>query len=186
MDGETLPGINMYAILISMIKLVAFLSNNIKEYERTRHNIGKMLYSRMSGEGEFIKFHSQFKKKGSLVLLAPLSYMNTSGIAISEAFSFYKLKAEELLVVHDDSEIGFGTYRVEKGGPLRGHNGLRSVKERIGSDGFFRLRLGIGRPRYGDLRSFVISPFSKDEEKRLPLFLSEAEKALESLVAKTC
>ena len=86
MDGETLPGINMYAILISMIKLVAFLSNNIKEYERTRHNIGKMLYSRMSGEGECIKFHSQFKKKGSLVLLAPLSYMNTSGIAISEAF----------------------------------------------------------------------------------------------------
>ncbi len=165
-----------------MIKLVVFLSNNIKGYERTRHNVAKMLFDRFESQNLSVKFHSQHKKIGRPIFIAPLSFMNNSGIAVSEAVSFYKLKDDEILVVHDDAEIDLGAVKIEKGGPLRGHNGLRSIKDRIGSDNFFRMRIGIGRPKRGELRSHVLSAFSKDEEIPLETALEKAEEEIRKLL----
>ena len=67
------------------------------------------------------------------------------------------------MVVNDDLELPLGEARIQKGGGLQGHNGLRSIKERLGTDGFYRLRIGIGRPLHGDVRLYVTSPFTKDE-----------------------
>ena len=89
--------------------------------------------------------------------------MNLSGTAVSECATFYKIKCDDILVIHDDLELPLGKAKMQKGGGLQGHNGLRNIKERIGNDGFWRLRIGIGRPKNNDVRLYVTSPFTKDE-----------------------
>ena len=147
-----------------MIRLIAFLGNPGKEYSETRHNAGFMLcdylYPNLSWQ---VKFHSAFAKDGNTIILKPMTMMNLSGTALSEAVSFYKLKDDEIMIVHDDLELPLGKAKVQKGGGLQGHNGLRSIKERLGSSDFHRLRIGIGRPEHGDVRLYVTAPFRKDE-----------------------
>lgn len=162
-----------------MIKLFVFLGNPGRDYTKTRHNAGFLLsdelypYTKWSS-----KFHSLYAEKGGKKLLKPLTYMNLSGTAVSECTTFYKLKAEEIMIVHDDLELPLGEIRIQKGGGLQGHNGLRNIKERVGSDQFYRLRIGIGRPKFGDVRNFVTSPFSKDEEITLQQVFTLAERML--------
>ena len=147
-----------------MIGLMAFLGNPGKEYAKTRHNAGFMLCDYLyPGMTYQMKYHSQFAKAGSIMILRPMTFMNLSGTAVSEAASFYKLRADSIMVVHDDLELPLGEARIQKGGGLQGHNGLRSIKECLGTDGFYRLRIGIGRPLHGDVRLYVTSPFTKDE-----------------------
>ena len=147
-----------------MIRLIAFLGNPGKEYSETRHNAGFMLcdylYPNLLWQ---VKFHSAFAKDGNTIILKPMTMMNLSGTALSEAVSFYKLKDDEIMIVHDDLELPLGKAKVQKGGGLQGHNGLRSIKERLGSSDFHRLRIGIGRPEHGDVRLYVTAPFRKDE-----------------------
>ena len=145
-----------------MIRMAVFLGNAGKEYEKTRHNAGFMLCSFLYPDAVFsVKFHSAWTKEGSLVIIKPLTLMNRSGTAVSEAASFYKLKAEEILVVHDDLELELGKAVLQ-----------RSIKERLGSDSFFRLRIGIGRPVHGDSARYVLSPFAKDEIIKLEQLFS--------------
>lgn len=162
-----------------MIKLFVFLGNPGRDYTKTRHNAGFLLsdelypYTKWSS-----KFHSLYAEEGGKKLLKPLTYMNLSGTAVSECTTFYKLKAEEIMIIHDDLELPLGEVRIQKGGGLQGHNGLRNIKERVGSDQFYRLRIGIGRPKFGDVRNFVTSPFSKDEEITLQQVFTLAERML--------
>lgn len=146
-----------------MIRLMVFLGNPGKEYAGTRHNAGFMLCDYLyPGITYQMKYHSQFAKAGTM-LLRPMTFMNLSGTAVSEAASFYKLRADEIMVIYDDLELPLGEARIQKGGGLQGHNGLRNIRERLGSDGFYRLRIGIGRPVHGDVRLYVTSPFTKEE-----------------------
>ena len=162
-----------------MIKLFVFLGNPGKDYAKTRHNAGFLLseelypYARWSS-----KFHSMYAEEGGKKILKPLTYMNLSGTAVSECASFFKIKADEVLIIHDDLELPLGEVRIQKGGGLQGHNGLRNIKERLGTDQFYRLRIGIGRPKFGDVRLFVTSPFSKDEEITLRQAFTLAERLI--------
>lgn len=132
------------------------------------------------------KFHGVWSQtKGKTVqvrLLKPQTYMNESGLSVAEAAHFFGIDAEEILVVHDDLELPFGTIRLQSGGGLQGHNGLKSIRQHVGSDRFLRLRIGIGRPAKGDVSSFVLSRFSPDEEIQLPLVLEKAERLLQRCV----
>ena len=151
-----------------MIKLIAFLGNPTKQYERTRHNAGFIVADELFSHLNWsVKFHGAFVKDGGIIYLKPMTYMNASGTCVSEAASFFRIKPEEILVVHDDLELEAGRARFQQGGGLQGHNGLRSIKERTGSDRFWRLRIGIGRPVHGDVRVYVTSPFTKNEEALL-------------------
>lgn len=111
--------------------------------------------------------------------------MNRCGLALSGACSFFKvdpkLHPELILVVHDDLELPFGTAILRQGGGIGGHNGLRSLKQELGTADFYRLRLGIGRPAHGNISSYVLSRFSPEEEAELPLLLPEWGKRLEEL-----
>ncbi|MBQ0071529.1 MAG: aminoacyl-tRNA hydrolase [Spirochaetales bacterium] len=164
-----------------MIKLMVFLGNPGKEYARTRHNAGFLLcdyrYPSVSWQS---KFHSLYGQDGSVKILKPLTYMNLSGTAVSECTTFFKIKPEEVLVIHDDLEIAPGKAKLQKGGGLQGHNGLRSIKERLGSDQFYRLRIGIGRPVHGDVRVFVTSPFTENEFISLNQLFSKLSRALDT------
>lgn len=95
--------------------------------------------------------------------LKPETYMNLSGESIGALASFYKIKPEEILIIHDELELLPGTVSLKWSGGLGGHNGLRSAKSVLGTADFWRIRIGIGRPEHNDVAGYVLSAFSADE-----------------------
>jgi PTH1 family peptidyl-tRNA hydrolase len=168
------------------IKLIAGLGNPGKEYAGTRHNAG---FDVIDGFARRLAVSVEQKKFGSLfgetmvddtkvILLKPQQWMNLSGQAVATAVGFYKLPLGDLMVVADDAAIEMGTIRIRPGGSSGGHNGLRDIITRLGTDQFARLRVGIGSEGPGTLRDFVLSrPGPQDSE----LFLEGIKKAQESL-----
>jgi len=165
--------------------LIVGLGNPGPTYESTRHNIGFMvidalvkLYnaqtiSTTSFQGELFKFENHF-------LLKPLTYMNLSGNSIVAVKKFYKI--EEVLVIHDDLDLPFGTLRFKRGGGHGGHNGLKSTDEKISRE-YIRVRMGIGKPEYkGEVSSYVLSNFDTQESQYLAEWITHACKAVEFLL----
>lgn len=99
-----------------------------------------------------------------LYFMKPLTYMNLSGDAIGGAARFYKIPAQDILVVHDEIELPIGTVSLKFGGGLGGHNGLRSAKAVLGTADFFRLRFGVGKPADGNIADYVLGSFTPDEK----------------------
>jgi PTH1 family peptidyl-tRNA hydrolase len=110
--------------------------------------------------------------------LMPETYMNLSGESIHGAASFFKIPPERILLVHDELELPLGTAAFKFSGGLSGHNGLRSMKACCGTAGFWRLRIGIGRPDHRDISGWVLSNFSAGEEPVLNHVLSVCSSAL--------
>lgn len=151
------------------------LGNPGKEYEQTRHNIGFMavdaIIHRFSFEAPKAKFHGEFSQGvidgHKVLLLKPSTFMNRSGVAVSEVVSFYKIALENVVVFHDELDLPLGKIRVKKGGGAAGHNGLRDIDARIGKD-YRRVRIGIDHP--GDkvkVHSYVLKAFAKAEHAML-------------------
>jgi PTH1 family peptidyl-tRNA hydrolase len=151
-------------------ELIAFLGNPGKKYEYTRHNIAWLLSEQKQPVWQK-KFNGLWCRENcgeiSLIFLKPQTMMNRSGDSVRKAMDFFKLPPEKVLVVHDELELPFGEVNLRKGGGLAGHNGLRSVKQQLGTTEFGRLRLGIGRPPFGDVSRWVLSPFSPSERTEL-------------------
>ena len=174
-----------------MIRLVCFLGNPGNEYRSTRHNVGWMLldtaFPDLGFRGKFNAdiaevFPSRKQGGEKLRVVRPTQYMNRSGESIGRAVAFFQLEVHEVCVVHDDLELPFGSIALKCGGGLGGHNGLRSVKSALGDAGFFRLRIGIGRPQHGKVDSFVLSRFGPDEEAVLPRVLEAGRQRLDDAV----
>jgi PTH1 family peptidyl-tRNA hydrolase len=132
-----------------MIKLAAFLGNPGPGYAGNRHNAGRMLaqalpfYSSLSWQK---KFNGLYSSHEGFHFLMPETYMNLSGVSVQAAAAFFKIKIEEIIVVHDELELPLGCISLKFSGGLGGHNGLRSMKKSFGSADFWRLRIGLGRP----------------------------------------
>lgn len=127
-------------------KLVIGLGNPDKKYENTYHNAGFLFvdYLTEKKEVDWKKIKTfQFCKSGGIIFAKPLVYMNTSGMAIKDALSYFKLKPETALVVHDDSDIHIGSYKLAYGRGAGGHHGVESIIESLGTENFWRLRIGI-------------------------------------------
>jgi peptidyl-tRNA hydrolase, PTH1 family len=156
--------------------LVAGLGNPGRRYAGTRHNAGYLvaaeLAARWGAPAEREKHGGALSEvrldDGTTVaLLRPLGFMNLSGGPVQKAVRAYGLGPDQVVCVHDDVEAKFGQVRAKLGGGLGGHNGLRSVAERLGTRDFGRVRCGIGRQRPGDRRDladWVLSPFESDED----------------------
>ena len=154
------------------MKLIVGLGNPGRQYERTRHNLGFMvadlLASRWSislaikGSGAFGRGSIAGQPAG---LLKPMTYMNRSGQAVLEVVQFYKLPLSDLLVISDDLDLPVGRVRMRAKGSAGGHKGLGDIIQRLGSDEFARIRIGIGRPDRGDAVDYVLSPFRPDEQR---------------------
>ncbi len=157
-----------------MIRLYAFLGNHGREYRGNRHNVAWQLAEHLPVYGE-LSFERKFKGRyaqwtspnGRIWFLFPETYMNLSGDAISEAMRFFHVAPDELLAIHDDLELPFGSFGFKFGGGLGGHNGLRSIESRLGTRDFARLRIGIGRPDHADIAGYVLSDFSPRERDDL-------------------
>ena len=163
--------------------LVAGLGNPGREHAHDRHNVGWMVVDELARRhgGSFkAKFRGRFGEVTvggrRLALLEPETYMNESGTSIQAAAAFYKLPGEQVLVVHDDVDLETGRLQARLGGGLAGHNGLRSIAQRLGSPEFLRLRVGVGRPGRGDPRpvaDYVLSAFPPEDD-------------VEAIVARAC
>ena len=167
--------------------MIVGLGNPGKEYEKTRHNTGfratDLLAKELDTKIDLLKCQALTRKvtyKGQkLLLVQPQTYMNASGAAVGALASFYKLPPERVLVIFDDISLPIGRIRVRKDGSAGGHNGIKSIIQSLGSDKFPRVKVGVGEkphPDY-DLADWVLSRFSKDEEKALEPALEHAAAA---------
>jgi peptidyl-tRNA hydrolase, PTH1 family len=161
---------------------VVGLGNPGKEYERTRHNAGFWLVERFaSANGIALRKDPKFQAlvgrhdAGSAWLLMPQGYMNASGRAVQMLAGFFKIKPDEILVVHDELDFPPGTAKIKQGGGIAGHNGLKDISQRIGSHDYWRLRIGVGKPPAGtDGADYVLQKPSPDERAAIDASIDKA------------
>ena len=157
--------------------IVVGLGNVGKEYEKTRHNAGFMAVDALAEKCgvriDRVKFHALTAEATvagvRVLLMKPTTYMNNSGVAISEAAAFYKIAPENVIVLHDEISFDAGVMRIRRKGSAGGHNGLKSIIAHLGSDAFPRIKIGVGKkpsPEY-DLVDFVLGKFSQDDLAKL-------------------
>jgi PTH1 family peptidyl-tRNA hydrolase len=172
--------------------LIAGLGNPGPAYAGNRHNVGFMvadvLAARAGARFRASKFRT-LAAEGRLagfgvVIIKPLTFMNDSGAAVAGMSGYHHLSPGQVVVVHDDLDLPFGTIRLKLGGGDNGHNGLRSVTDRLGTRDYYRVRIGIGRPPGRmDAAAYVLRDFSAPEREELPLLLGRAADAVEMLLA---
>jgi PTH1 family peptidyl-tRNA hydrolase len=145
-----------------------------------RHNIGFMAVDAIASRHGFSPWRRRFKgliAEGTLagekiLALKPLTYMNNSGESVQEAAAFYKLPIEAITAFHDELDLAPGKVRVKQGGGAAGHNGLRSMDRMLGSQNYWRVRLGIGHPGSKErVLGYVLGDFAKDEKPWLAALL---------------
>lgn len=160
------------------IRLIVGLGNPGPEYEQTRHNAGFWLVDnlanslpgcRLQRESRFNAMVAKTTIGGKEVwLLEPLTFMNRSGQSVGTLARFYKINPDEILVVHDELDIAPGVLRMKKGGSSGGHNGLKDITSALGTQDYWRLRIGIGHPRTLGLQQpvadFVLHRPRKEEQ----------------------
>ena len=154
------------------MKLIVGLGNPGAKYAANRHNIGFMALDRMAEDHGFTPWKSRFQSLAAegrlgdtrVTLLKPQTFMNLSGQSVGEAMRYLKLTPADVIVLHDELDLGPGKCRVKQGGGHAGHNGLRSIHQHIGAD-YGRVRLGIGHPGHKDrVAGYVLSDFGKADQ----------------------
>lgn len=168
--------------------LVVALGNPGSKYAETKHNIAWMVVDQLirsenlgnttwkkKFNGEYLATEIGSKK---VYFLKPQTFMNLSGECVQPMMKFFKIDIKDILVVHDELDHEFGTISFKDGGGLAGHNGLKSIAERLSSRDFKRLRVGIGRPKYGDVSSWVLSNFEAEQNVALSHFIDGTARGL--------
>ena len=167
------------------MKLVVGLGNPGEKYALTRHNIGFMAVDVIVNEFNSRTWQKKFNslirihaiENSKILFIKPLTYMNLSGLAVQLAMNFYRISRENVVVFHDDIDIPLGTIRLKKGGSHGGHNGLKSIIDKVGQD-FIRVRIGVSRPETKDVSHYVLSEFSEPEMNILNKSLSKCNTGL--------
>ncbi len=159
------------------MKIIACLGNPGKEYSKNRHNAGFLIGGSFAGyigldlnRKSFSSVSGTLKYEGTdILMIFPQTYMNSSGVAVRQALSYYREVIENLIVIHDEIEMPFGEFSIKQGGGHRGHNGLRSIIEKTGSRDFYRVRFGVGRPEnpHISVADYLLSNFTNEELSRL-------------------
>lgn len=168
--------------------LIVGLGNPGKKYAMTRHNMGYLVVEGMAQTlGVALREESKLKVNAGRAsaggvnyhLVQPTTYMNDSGLAVRKYCDYYKIAAEQVLVVVDDIALPFGEMRIRNEGGTGGHNGLKSIQAHLGTNRYPRLRVGIGDRDQGELTDHVLGGFSKKEVESLPLVLHKAIQVLQ-------
>jgi len=171
---------------VSLMKLIAGLGNPGLQYAETRHNAGFLVVDCLAEELK-LDFRPKFQglvaettlEGEKVYLLKPQTFMNLSGRSIRELAQFYKLTPEDIMVVYDDMDLPLGRMRLRSSGSAGGHNGIKSTIAELGTENFWRLKIGIGRPPEGwDPARYVLSSFTKEEIPVLEEIIEKGMKAL--------
>jgi peptidyl-tRNA hydrolase, PTH1 family len=171
---------------ISKTMMVVGLGNPGKKYQETRHNVGfetiDLLAAHYGIEVDRKKFGALYSQgqvgDTKVILLKPQKYMNLSGHVVATAAGFFKLDIENIIVVTDDMALALGMIRIRKKGSAGGHNGLKDIIARLGTEEFARLRIGVGKNELQDAASFVLSRPGKEEKDLIREGIKKAVKAV--------
>lgn len=167
--------------------LIVGLGNPEEEYSRTRHNMGfntidkvaeqyKMQINKKKFQG---LYESGIIEGQKVILIKPQTYMNLSGNCVKEVVDFYKIEKENILIIYDEMDIEPGKIKIRKKGGPGGHNGLKSIIEKLGTEEFSRIRIGIGRPTHEqDKVNYVIGAIPKEEISKLEEGVEKAKEAV--------
>ncbi len=176
------------------MKIVACLGNPERKYAKTRHNIGFIIGAGLSQSAGIAVNKKSFSSVCGMgrvdgadcLVMFPQTYMNNSGTAVMQALNYYREDPDNLIIIHDEIELPFGEYSLKYGGGHRGHNGLRSINDKIGTLDFYRFRFGVGRPRNPDITvaDHVLSKFTSEELDRIDLMLPEMIDVILSVIKK--
>ena len=167
--------------------LIVFLGNPGPRYEMTRHNAGFMAADAMAKEKNVNINKARFKALTatcdiggeSVLLMKPQTFMNLSGDAVAQATKFYKIPPERVIVVSDEISLPIGKLRIRTKGSAGGHNGLKNIIARLGTDAFPRIRIGVGAPPHPDydMADWVLSSFKNQDAEDM---LAAAERAAQA------
>jgi len=173
-----------------VIRLVVGLGNPGKEYERTRHNAGFWLVERFTqANGINLRKDPKFKalvgkNAAGAWFLLPQSFMNLSGQPVQMLAGFFKIKPEEVLVVHDELDFPPGTVRLKQGGGIAGHNGLKDISQRLATHEYWRLRLGVGKPPAGtEGADYVLQKPSAEDRAAIDAAIQKSLEVLPQILA---
>ena len=174
--------------------LIAGLGNPGKQYEATRHNMGfdtiDCLVEKHNIPQGGVKFNAMYGKGiiggDKAILMKPLSFMNLSGGPVRDMVNFFKIDPEkELIVISDDIDLEPGQLRIRKQGSAGGHNGLKDIIQKLGTQNFVRIKIGVGaKPQGWDLADHVLSRFPDSERKLVDEAIREAADAVEKIIAQ--
>lgn len=174
-----------------ILYLIVGLGNPGRRYKCTRHNVGFMVLEELASRCEvdlkqksFDALWNRGKIAGKNVILAmPQTYMNLSGNAVIKLLAYFKVNLSNLIVIHDDLDLPFGTVRLKTGGGNAGHKGLASIAACLGSGDFMRIRLGIGKPSDKSLvEGYVLEKFEKENSELLRSIIQLAAEAAADIV----
>jgi PTH1 family peptidyl-tRNA hydrolase len=173
------------------VKIIVGLGNPGTHYRMSRHNIGFQVVERVAQIDHISIRTKRFSSlygtgwinSQQVVLSKPMTFMNRSGEAVKKATDFFHLRLEDVVVIHDDLDLPFGRLRFKRRGGDGGHQGVRSIIERMGGNSFLRLKVGIGRPRQDiDSADYVLDVFDKIEQSLLDQILSQAAESLKVML----
>jgi len=175
------------------MRLVAGLGNPGDKYENTRHNVGFMAADELAAGFRLSFQNSRWDAQiargeieGIKVILAkPMSFMNLSGMPLYRIADFYKIKSGDVIVIHDDIDLAFGTIKIKEKGGHGGHKGVKSIMESFGGGEFIRLRIGVGRSATGlSVANYVLDNFSTDERAVIQKVIMRAKDAAVTVLCK--
>ncbi|MDO5135202.1 MAG: aminoacyl-tRNA hydrolase [Eubacteriales bacterium] len=172
--------------------LIVGLGNPGRQYEATRHNVGfdaiDCLVEKHQVPQSGVKFHGMYGKGiiggEKAILMKPLSYMNLSGGPVRDMAGFFKIDPEkELIIIQDDIDLDPGQIRIRKQGSAGGHNGLKDIIQKLGTDKFLRIKIGVGaKPQGWDLADHVLSRFTPSDRKLVDEVILQAAEAAERII----
>ena len=167
--------------------MIVGLGNPGVRYQRTRHNIGFLVVDRLAEKNHIFISTKRFQTlygtgwidSHKVILAKPMTFMNQSGESVKKAVNFFQADMGDLIVIHDDLDLPFGRLRFKRRGGDGGHQGVRSIIERMGGNNFLRLKVGIGRPPRGiEPAEYVLSSFDEAQQPYLDGILNQAAEAL--------
>jgi len=173
------------------VELIVGLGNPGKEYEASRHNVGFLVVNRLARTNGIPLDERKYKSRWGrgaiadrpVILAKPRTFMNASGDAVRLLAASFSLTAHQLIVIHDDLDLPFGRIRIKEKGGHGGHKGIQSIIHAVGSGGFRRVKIGIGRPPGGiDAADYVLQPFDRTERQSLGEVAAAAQQAVELLL----
>jgi len=173
--------------------MIAGLGNPGNEYIDSRHNIGFQVIDSLSEDLNVLSAKTKMTAMIAdtrwegyrLFLIKPLGYMNRSGSVLYEVARYFHIDISHLIVVHDDVDIQMGRIKIKQKGGHGGHNGIRSVIESLGSDEFYRVRIGIGRPSLqGSMTNHVLGNFHADEKEQVKIVIETAVRSIKTILLK--
>lgn len=172
---------------VDYMKVIVGLGNPGNEYQNTRHNVGFMVLDNYLNDSDWKeKFNSLYLEKRingeKVIFVKPLTFMNLSGDSVVQFINYYDVKLDDLLVIHDDLDLPFSSYKLKKNSSAGGHNGIKSIINRLNSQDFLRLKIGVSNDKSIDTKDYVLGKFSKKEKEELSLLQRTFNEIIESFV----